>query len=167
MHDDQIAAVASPFRARLDRAREAGVPVEITVIEGADESAWIVPVDDVTIDHGTLSFTVDGNRMEFAYGSAVALPILPEIMPVDRAYALRAQAFEARKSFSGTVLFSDARSETMAPVDRMHIASTGIYPPDVLGLDWSEIASIRSKRNEMQVLAARDGSIGFSMTSAG
>ena len=167
MHHDQIAAVASHYSSRLERAREAGVPVEITVIDGADESAWIVPVDDVTLGHGTLSFTVEGRVMEFAYGRPGALPILPDIMPVDRDYALRAQAFEARKSFSGTVLFSDARSETLATVDRMHIASTGIYPPDVLGLDWSEIASIRSKRNEMQVLAARDGSVGFSMTAAG
>lgn len=167
MHHDQIAAVDNHFKARLERAREAGVPVEITVIEGADESAWIVPVDDVTLGHGTLSFIVEGRTMEFAYGHPGALPVLPDIMPMDRDYALRAQAFEARRSFSGTVLFSDARSETLAPVDRMHIASTGIYPPDVLGLDWSEIASIRSKRHEMQVLAARDGSIGFSMTSTG
>jgi hypothetical protein len=91
---------------------------------------------------------------------------------MDRAHALRVKAISIRKAIGrigggpAVMRFSDGRDEAVVASDLMHVASTGIYPPTVPGIDWNEVSSVESDGRSMTVLSARDGSVAFTMTAA-
>jgi hypothetical protein len=169
---DQTAAIATELETRIARAREAGVQIEVSVIDGDREDLWIVDADAATIDGDSLRLCVDQGVLDFPYAGPDALPVLPSIVAVDRAHALRAQAIAARDAVGRldgspiVVRFADSRNEAVLPSDLMHVASSGIYPPTVLGMDWSEVSAIRTSDDGMAVLSSRDGSVGFTMAAA-
>jgi len=169
---DQTAAITSDLEARISRAREAGVQIEVSVIEGDREDVWIVDADAVTTDGTSLKVDLADGVRAFPYAGSAALPIIPSVVPVDRAHALRAEAIAARDALGrvgggqSLVRFADARNEAVTSSDLMHVASTGIYPPTVLGMDWNEVSSIRATDDGMAVVSSRDGSVGFSMVAA-
>lgn len=171
VHAEETAATTRDFQARIDRARAEGLPIEVSIIEGDRESVWIVDADAVSVADGSMKLHVEDGTLEFAYSGPSALPVMPSLILVDRAHALRAQAIAVRDGvgrIDGTpaiMRFADARNEAVGTSDLMHVSSTGIYPPTLLGMDWSEVASVTAGMDGMTVVSKRDGSIGFTMST--
>lgn len=142
---DAARIAAETYTIAILAAATAGVPLLVT-LHGPDAAEEIVAhAYDVRVENGSLDVAADGVRRTVALSGDAAPAVLPSVTPMDDAHRMaRASAETLNHLRDGAEMLKvdDGHGEQMVRPDMVVVASTGIYPANALGADWSEIRSL-------------------------
>lgn len=155
---DAIADIRRHVLVATMTAAERGVPLAVT-LHGAESIEEMIaePIDVVIDDAAVLTVTGGGKRRVVALAGPDAPAILPSLMPCDsiRERMIRASGALADLRRATAILeVEDGHGSALMTPDMVMVASTGIYPAGLLGIEWDEGATIDSIAGKLSVRGA-------------
>lgn len=153
---DALRIATETYILTIMAAANAGVPMLVT-LHGPDGAEEIVArAYDVRVENDVLHVAADGVSRHVALGGADAPAILPSLVPLDdarRMAVFSAQAVARLRDDAEMLKVDDGHGEMLVRPDLVMVASTGIYPANALGADWSEITSLDADSDGIVVRA--------------